>query len=607
MLGILSIFQMICLPGALAARLLRLKGSWMQRVVAVTGLSLFSNYLLVLLLHFTGLYMRWMLIAVLMVEIGGLIYLTIKDRRAFSDWADSFWNGAQRLLNRAAEWLKNIQSEQRFVELIFAIVSGVIAVVALARVFWFAKFIPYNLGSVFSTWDAVVSWNRWAVEWTNGVLPTSVAYYPQLLPTNWSISYVLMGNDQVQFFAKAIMPLFSLLIALMLVDLSIKKRALQGMIGVIALTFLIKEFQTTSQIVAGYADLPLAAMAFAVVYQVLMVSDEADVGQVKRYSLVAFLLACGAAVTKQPGLYVMGLSPFLIYFVLFYKHASLREATFLKRAALIVVIFGLLTLFWYGLKVIGIEQGKDASNLGFLLKERYEDANILRRMIDALFGLGIYGAAFAVLFAFLLYSDRLVWWITLLIPIPYVFFWGAFANYSTRNLALAIPFWALALGTIADGAMNWGKRILATVRLERLPVIVLGLIAALLLAVGGLLLPDEQLERANQQQRQEIFSPSMNQYLLELANSSDEELTIFTNYPVEHIPGIKMNKLTMNLQDDEAFMAMMDSGRADLLLLHPASSEPIRAWVEDRINEGTFTVLFIEADFLGYRLIFLNP
>jgi hypothetical protein len=32
-----------------------------------------------------------------------------------------------------------------------------------------------------------LSWDRWAEDWFLNRFPVSAAYYPQLLPTNWSL------------------------------------------------------------------------------------------------------------------------------------------------------------------------------------------------------------------------------------------------------------------------------------------------------------------------------------------------------------------------------------------------------------------------------------
>lgn len=56
------------------------------------------------------------------------------------------------------------------------------------------------VGGVFTNWDAVVSWNQWAISWALNEFPHGTYNYPQLLPISESISYVLMDSTGIQFF-----------------------------------------------------------------------------------------------------------------------------------------------------------------------------------------------------------------------------------------------------------------------------------------------------------------------------------------------------------------------------------------------------------------------
>jgi len=117
-----------------------------------------------------------------------------------------------------------------------------------------SSLIIWNTGSVFESYDTIISWNKWAIDWANNSLPTSTWRYPQLLPANWSIIYVLMGTTTVQFFVKAMMPFFTLFILLMIIDLGFAKSNPGFFIGSAITYFVIKKFLGPF-VIEGLADM----------------------------------------------------------------------------------------------------------------------------------------------------------------------------------------------------------------------------------------------------------------------------------------------------------------------------------------------------------------
>ena len=61
--------------------------------------------------------------------------------------------------------------------------------------------IPTPLG-LFTKWDAVVSWNRWAIELVNYTYEPASAGYPILFPGIWSLIYKAQGTTEIWFLAK---------------------------------------------------------------------------------------------------------------------------------------------------------------------------------------------------------------------------------------------------------------------------------------------------------------------------------------------------------------------------------------------------------------------
>src|SRR5690606_553116 len=65
---------------------------------------------------------------------------------------------------------------------------------------------------IFTAWDAVVSWNRWAGLWVDGAPEAKDAgLYPQLVPINWAMIYQGSGSA-LQFGPRAVVAALPLLI-----------------------------------------------------------------------------------------------------------------------------------------------------------------------------------------------------------------------------------------------------------------------------------------------------------------------------------------------------------------------------------------------------------
>src|SRR5204863_9978155 len=114
----------------------------------------------------------------------------------------------------------------------------------------------------------VLSWDRWAMEWAGNRL-SRTGLYPQLLPTNWSLTYVMLGNTDVKMFAKAIMPLFTLATLLLFLDLFHKTGRLTWLLGLSCYAFLLWFVFPPVFLASGYAETANAFFAFLTMHAFL--------------------------------------------------------------------------------------------------------------------------------------------------------------------------------------------------------------------------------------------------------------------------------------------------------------------------------------------------
>src|SRR6266700_3598462 len=225
LLGILSILQITLLPGLIFTQIYPV-GRPMTRIILSFAISLVINYQFVLLLTVLGLYTRTIVLILFVIEI--LLLVIIYTRKI------SFPARSQEYSSRKPDtaYLVLDAAASRLLKYIFIATGTIIFLV------YISKTLAENPG-IFDSWDDVFSWNRWASEWYSGQLPLKTYHYPQLLPTNWSISYQFLGTDEIQFFAKSVMILFGFGTLFIFWDLYRKSRSVYFLMALTISGFLI--------------------------------------------------------------------------------------------------------------------------------------------------------------------------------------------------------------------------------------------------------------------------------------------------------------------------------------------------------------------------------
>jgi hypothetical protein len=476
LLGLLSIAQIVFLPGYLVVRALRLEEGGASTLPAAAGpgaavrgsapvprssrtvctcvlsfaLSLVVNHLLVTGLVLLGAYRPATMYAVLAVEAGLLLWTVRKGlNRTVGDVLR-----ARRPASGPPAAHQSPLATGTWPQLLRFLASAA----ACALMAGFALHALCHAGEIFREWDAVVSWNRWASDWAANGLPRATAEYPQLLPSNYSITYVFIQDNSIWFFAKGFLFLFCLLLLAAMFDLGSDNFGyIPGVLITYALLVALLRFRYLS---SGYAEMPVAFFAFTSVYALLAARRAQSPRATLKYVLVGSMCAAGAALTKQAGLFLAGLYPLLCGVLLVEggtsagepatagatSHARTRAWSMLLAAAIIV----LLAAPWYAYKQIAIRWGADASIVKHLVGDIHQGRNLVERLGHAggqlVQSLGIAGAASMLLLLAFALRDRVARWLVILIVAPFVFVWAIGFSYDLRNVALAIPFAGAAAG-----------------------------------------------------------------------------------------------------------------------------------------------------------------
>ena len=172
--GLLAIFFVFVLPGVVFVRFFDIP-SFPQRWFVVFLSSLTANHLFVTLiaaLHVNPLYAYRAATAVLIVI---LVFAKVKETTESTPVLRS----RSVVLRSDLGWL---------------LLSLVVLSLAYINV-W-----KHGVPNIFQGGDVSVSWNVWALIWSQGLFPAASLGYPQFVPTIWAVTYIFTGSPE-QYFA----------------------------------------------------------------------------------------------------------------------------------------------------------------------------------------------------------------------------------------------------------------------------------------------------------------------------------------------------------------------------------------------------------------------
>jgi hypothetical protein len=599
LLGVLGVLQITLIPGLIARKVLKSQGNLVDGILMVFGLSLITNYCAIFLLTIFGIYTQAMLGVLVVAEMLALMWI-YREEFKMSVWQflEFVWDEIKAILAVAFPEKKNGNG----VWILYYFFVSVFALIAVKDIFWLVNVFIKNFGSVFSTWDAVVSWNRWAGVWFSGEIPMDSHFYPQLIPLNWSITYVLMGDTAIQFFAKGIMPLFALALVVALFNLAITTAQYYFFISAVVMGVLLRGF-LSAQIVNGYVDVASAFFTFMAIYMLIRARTEIEMEQQNRLLILGAVFAAAAAVTKQTGVYIVLCYPVLALVVMGLQRPLDRDR--LKKFSYHFAIISLVWISWYLYKQFQILLGVDRPNLDVLIDlsaDKYEAANIFQQILVAI---GQYPQLVFLLIVTIVafpLMDRFYKALAVLFA-PYPILWAWIAGYDVRNLAIFLPLLALLSGYALH---QLSAKILETagkIQLFRLPLYLpIALAVAGLVYVNTLASPPKLLSKQETLQKQ-IFSPSKNEMLYDLVATSHPQMKILTNYPMAYLPGLEQYQVRFNFQDYNIFLAHVDNPLIEYIFFPNAMDDSVEKYINEKLENGDYELIVKDTQWKAYTLV----
>jgi hypothetical protein len=421
LLGVLSLFQLILIPGIILVNLFKIKTTGIiQSFLYWMGLSLYSNYLVVCILTWLKLYISPVIFSIFSLEIVYLAYLFIRNinfilsGKTVKDYYLIFKNYLSQL----------------------SLLHKIVFVFACIVILFFISLIPFNIGTSYYFIDALNHWTRWPVRWASNSFPPDAGHYPQLFPANLSLIYVFTGELGNQFFPKAIMPLFFIGNLLIFFDLAFVHKSLVNLTGLVIYGFILIIFYSVLFILEVNADIPVSFFGFLTFYTIKRNEHE---GFNIKTMLLVIVFASSAALTKLAGTYILALAVLWVIYVFYKNSKSISSRLIIKTGSyLLLILFG--SIFWYLVRPVSMIKGLDQS---IYLLPGYT-TRFLNAAKMLIFTLGLPFLLFLSITLVASFFNKETKYIVTLIIFPALIIWAFFFSADFRNLSFAVPFIAYA-------------------------------------------------------------------------------------------------------------------------------------------------------------------
>lgn len=601
-LGIFGIFQVLFFPGILIKKFINLPKNFFFSLSSVIGLSLITNFLFVLLLTSLGIFVRWLVIFLLVAEMIAIIYFYRNELSnvnlgvIFHNLWNSLAKSVHSLVPVIDDQEKVILKVVRYGLILFSFV------IALIAIEWMSRFFRYNLGEVFNTWDAVVSWNRWAVDWASNQLPLRTQDYPQLIPANWALIYKLTGSSQIQFFTKAIMPLFPLLILLLLFGLGMETKNPAFFLSVELSRMIMKKF-SAEFLAAGYVDFALSFLVFLSFILLFLAYKEENLKTKLNFVFLSLIFVSGSVITKQPGFFAM-VSVFLLS-VMFVLRNDLK-IIFLqhrKQVVIFMILIGIIFFPWYLYKGIQILSGVEETHLFGALEHTnqvHNNRSLFANLIPGLKSMGNYFYIILFLIPSLFFIEKFWRIISVFVVFPYIALWASYASYDPRNLTMMFPFIALLFCLGAIGLFFWIFRLIIKFRIEKIPVYSVFLLTGISIVAASFIWTKEQLVSKQLDKQKQIFSVELNEKLYEYFSNREIEGKILTNYPIDYLPGFENTQKSIVFTEISQFSTGINELDTHYLLYPTNVSDEIQILINDLESQDKLEIVFSTDSWIPY-------
>ncbi len=567
------------------------------------GLSLIINYIVVFFLAYFNIYTRLSLIGLLIAEFVflAIVFLTkwvnIKPynvRKSISDFLHEI------------QLLTNVQKST------YDLIKFILFILSLLLLISLTGVLISDAGKVFESWDAIFSWNKWAIEFSNNGMPVSTYHYPQLIPANWSVAYVLCKYP-FQFIPRTIMHLFLILPVYAFIVIGIKQRSAFYYLTAffIFLCFKGDNFFWTD----GFADVAVAYFSAMVYISLVMIEEKDNESEKLKYILLSALFACGASVTKQAGIFLILIYP-LFLFVLSKNVFVWTSRKAFKMFAYMLFSLIVIVLPYYLWAEMAIKNGQAASEIGYVTHDIFKGASFSERLMSAnstflnLFSDKTLFTCCLVFFA-LSFTNKTIRSLNVIYVIPYYLVWALFFSYSIRNVAVILPYFSLGIGFGLDMILRKVQKpvgLFQYIKIKKSIVSKVILMIFIIAIPAGIFIFNKKVDlvklKASQDFRlKDLGYKEVNQNLYLYNAKSPISKYIFTDYQyLKLLPEIGQYYFGGQIKNIIPKSEILNDETIGFLLWSPeyADSTEFPSFIEERIRSGSYKELFNQD---GFRFI----
>ena len=406
---ILGLLQALILPGLICSYYLR-DIRPVDRLILASTLSLVINYFVVWGLYFLDIYDQATILVLILIEVGVLFKLRVLFVKDIVDVYKSAHDFIGRC--RGAQTIS-------FFALLFL----------LFCIYYFYLLKANGFLTVFTHWDAVVSWNRWAVELYDGTFQGSRGY-PLAVPILWSIVYVVSEDANVQTLVKYICVYWPFVGGLALfasARYAPKLKNVLALSSIFYLYLLSKGSHTIDFVFSGLVDPFMAAFGALFIYFAAAVSSKVIADHKEFKAIVAAVLVslAGGALIKLTGVILLFVFICLICISTLYK----KQFQHCRRYLLVISAMAFfLAIHWYVITTFYLRDWQTIS--------QYDSLQDPRIWIRPYLHLSLFGntfgwlfTGFAVIGAFSSRSALAIFWMLVL---PLFIFCALTVGYDLR-------------------------------------------------------------------------------------------------------------------------------------------------------------------------------
>jgi hypothetical protein len=607
LLGLIAFFQMTVIPGYLALKYFKVNlESKIQALIYGFVLSLLINYLLVFLFTAVGIYTWVTVYIVLLAEAALLLYYLIKSGRTVLHLH------FRSYVVRVKDFFAANSFSYNLLLVLSLVMMGIFFYIFVSRI-----------KAVFYLNDSVLGWNRFALDWFRNGFPVRSAHYPQLIPTNWSLAYMIIRNADIQMAARNIMPFFSIGILSLFLDLGLRKRKAVYLWASVLFGLIILYLYRPVFIAGGYVD--IAVSFFSLLSFLVLYEAEEKTFCMKR-CFWSVLFACTAAVTKQSGLFILVIIIAWNLWLMksfsgvrdhggtvFQKSPLVAEGKRGKAVLIMLVLVCVIVVSWYAYRQVLIVQEAERSEIAHVTHFVHGGRTYLERFaygfnkILHVWGRNDTRPAFFIypLMFFILLSlfHRKTRYMTLFIVIPFTVIWGFFYSYSYRNLTPAFPFMALAaaygsyllvkkLRLVPARGLKQPRMPGGTGKAFKLPIYYLALLIIPLLVLNFTVFKKDLLLENQLTQQRNAGDIKLNQKLYGYYEKHGFDGKIFSKYPNVQVLPVLRDYWNSDRYADDVHYYLYNFNR-------PRQQT---AGIRKKLKSGEYKLLFEHREFLFIKI-----